>query len=84
MSGSEPKADSRSQVQDIQNETGLNKPPVWTVIFVCILAISFFLVNIKASWDSSTITLIINVVLVVILACFVASIASWSFVRSDS
>ena len=62
----------------------LNTPSVWGVVFVCILAISFYLLNIKGSWDSSTLTLILNIVFVVIPALFIAVIASWSFVRSGS
>jgi PAS domain S-box-containing protein len=85
MSGSElRKEKSRSQDQDARTWTGLNSPSVWTVVLVCILAISFYLLNIKYSWDSSTLTLILNIIFVVVPTLFIAIIASWSFVRSGS
>jgi PAS domain S-box-containing protein len=64
--------------------TELNSPSLWIVVFVFILATLFYLLDVEASWDSSTLTLVLNILFVVIPVLFIAVIASWSFVRSGS
>jgi PAS domain S-box-containing protein len=82
MSGAELKKE-KSPSQD-PGRTDLNTPSVWGVVFMFILALSFYLLDIKSSWDSSILTLILTIVFVVIPSVSIAIIASWSFMRSGS
>ena len=62
----------------------LKRPNLWLVILVVILTIAFYLLDIQASWDSSVLTLLLNIVFVVIPAFFIAVISSRGFLQSGS
>ena len=62
----------------------LKRPNWWLVILVIILTIAFYLLDIQASWDSSVLTLLLNIVFVVVPAFFIAVISSRGFLQSGS
>ncbi len=62
----------------------LKRPAFWLVALVIILTIGFYLLDIQASWDSSALTLVLNIVFVIIPALIISFIASRSFIRTGA
>jgi PAS domain S-box-containing protein len=62
----------------------LNRPSFWLVINVLIIAVVFYLLDVKESWDSASLTLVLNIVFVVLPTIFIAIISTWSFIRVGS
>jgi PAS domain S-box-containing protein len=62
----------------------LKRPNLWLVILIVFLTIVFYLLDIQASWDSSVLIFLLNIVLVVIPAFFIAAISFWGFLQSGS
>ena len=57
-----------------------NSPSLWLLVLTCALMVVFYLLNVKAIWDSSILTLILIIVFVVIPSSFIAGIATRSYV----
>jgi hypothetical protein len=64
--------------------SSLKRLSLWLVVLIIILAIVFYLLEAKTTWDSSVLTLVLNIVFVVIPSFFIALIASWGFMHSGS
>ncbi|WP_198527451.1 PAS domain S-box protein [Candidatus Methanoperedens nitratireducens] len=59
-------------------------PALWLVILMFVLTIAFYLLDIKESYDSTSLTLALNIVFVMLPSFFIAVIAVRSFVRTGA
>lgn len=60
----------------------LKRPALWLVVLLFVLAIVFYLLDIKASYDSTELTLFLNIVFVVLPSFLVAIIAARGFIST--
>jgi PAS domain S-box-containing protein len=71
--------DARSQAR---TWTHLKSLSLGLVVLVFVLTILFYVTDIQAKWDSSGLTLVLNIVFVVVPSFFIAFIAARSYVRT--
>jgi PAS domain S-box-containing protein len=60
----------------------LKRPASWLVALIIVLAVIFYLLNIRASWDDATVDFLLNIMFVIIPSLFITIIAARGFMRS--